>query len=196
MKKVKKIKSTNFIILVSGLPRSGTSLMMQILEAGGVKILTDKIRKPDQDNPKGYYEFEKVKEIKKNKSWFKQARGKAVKIVSPLLKHLPQTYDYKIIFMERKIEEILASQQAMLKTRKEKSKTSDQKMKKTFQKHLKEVKNWLKTQKNMKAIFINYNQMFNSRKKELQKLAGFLNLTQISKMERKIRPELYRQRKN
>ena len=103
------------IVVVSGLPRSGTSLMMQMLEAGGLPILMDDRRPADADNPRGYYEFQPVKTLDKDNSWMAQAEGKAVKVVSLLLYHLPPGHDYKVLFMERTIAEVLASQTAMLK---------------------------------------------------------------------------------
>src|SRR5713101_3371282 len=102
------------IIIVSGLPRSGTSLMMQMLENGGVEIVTDNIRAADTDNPRGYYEFEKVKKIKQDASWLPATRGKAFKMVSQLLYDLPTSEQYRIIFMERDLEEVLLSQEKML----------------------------------------------------------------------------------
>ena len=107
-----RIKGT--ITIVSGLPRSGTSMMMQMLDAGGAEILTDKVRQPDDNNPKGYYEFEKTKKLLTDVSWLEEANGKVVKIVAPLLNNLPNKYDYKIIFMRRDMAEILRSQQIML----------------------------------------------------------------------------------
>src|ERR1700756_1062270 len=98
------------IIIVSGLPRSGTSLMMQMLEKGGVSVVIDHVRTPDTDNPKGYHEFEKVKKIKQDASWLPETRGKAFKMVSQLLYDLPPGERYTIIFMERDFEEMLASQ--------------------------------------------------------------------------------------
>ncbi|HSJ55892.1 MAG TPA: sulfotransferase family protein, partial [Anaerolineae bacterium] len=95
----------NAIVIVSGLPRSGTSMMMKMLEAGGVRVLTDYERTADEDNPKGYYEFERVKQIEHDREWLPEACGKAVKMVSALLKHLPADYYYKVIFMRREMEE-------------------------------------------------------------------------------------------
>src|SRR5690349_16306757 len=102
------------ITIVSGLPRSGTSMMMKMLLAGGMEVLTDNLRAADDDNPRGYFEFEKVKKLGSESDWLKDAGGKAVKIVSAFLKHLPPQYNYKIIFMQRKMNEVLASQQQML----------------------------------------------------------------------------------
>ena len=97
------------IIVVSGLPRSGTSLMMQMLERGGVEVVTDNIRTADTDNPRGYYEFEQVKKIKGDASWLPGTRGKALKMVSQLLYELPASERYRIIFMERDLDETILS---------------------------------------------------------------------------------------
>ena len=105
------------ITIVSGLPRSGTSMMMKMLEAGGMPVLTDSWRSADEDNPKGYYEFERVKQIKTDQAWLPQAQGKVVKMISELLQYLPPIYCYRVIFMRRKLEETLASQRQMLQRR-------------------------------------------------------------------------------
>ena len=109
-----KVRNKKEIIVVSGLPRSGTSMMMQMLEAGGLPIVTDHIRKADEDNPRGYYELEKVKKIKEDPSWLADCHGKAFKMVSALLYFLPKSRKFKVIFMKRNIEEMLASQRLML----------------------------------------------------------------------------------
>lgn len=102
------------ITIVSGLPRSGTSLMMQMLAAGGLPPLTDRIRQPDTDNPRGYFEYERVKHLKQDKAWLPEATGKAVKVVHLLLAELPPDHQYRVIFMRRHMSEILASQQKLL----------------------------------------------------------------------------------
>jgi hypothetical protein len=104
------------IIVVSGLPRSGTSMMMQMLAAGGVSVVSDGVREADESNPSGYFELEAVKALDKDgdRRWLADARGRAVKIVSALLEHLPESHNYKVIFMERPLGEVLASQDAML----------------------------------------------------------------------------------
>src|SRR6266513_5601629 len=99
------------IIIVSGLPRSGTSLMMQMLDNGGIEVVTDNMRTADTDNPRGYYEFEKVKKIKQDVSWLPETRGKAFKMVSQLLYDLPPGERYRIIFMERDFDEMMLSQE-------------------------------------------------------------------------------------
>jgi hypothetical protein len=103
-----------FIVIVSGLPRSGTSLMMQMLAAGGMPLLTDSRRAPDVDNPRGYFELEAVKAIARDQSFLDGARGKAVKMIYSLLSHLPLDREYRVIFMQRDLDEVLASQRKML----------------------------------------------------------------------------------
>jgi len=105
----------DFITIVSGLPRSGTSMMMQMLEAGGLAALTDGVRRADEDNPRGYYEFEPVKRTAQDASWLDRAGGKAVKMVYRLLYDLPEGRSYRVIFMQRNMEEVLASQNKMLR---------------------------------------------------------------------------------
>src|SRR5215468_203263 len=102
------------IIIVSGLPRSGTSLMMQMLHAGGIRVLTDGERAADTDNPRGYFEFERVKQTKRDPSWLPVARGMAVKMISQLLYDLPASEQYRVLFLERDMEEVLRSQEKML----------------------------------------------------------------------------------
>jgi len=147
LNKIFKLKSKkNFITIVSGLPRSGTSMMMRMLEAGGMEIVMDG---PDEDNPRGYYEFEQVKKIKEDSSWLEDCKGKAVKMVSMLLYHLPEKYHYKIIFMQRDMQEMLTSQALMLKRLgKEDEGISDEVIAEKYEKHLKKIDIWLKIQPN------------------------------------------------
>ena len=107
------------VIVISGLPRSGTSMMMQMLYAAGLPVITDQLRTADEDNPKGYFEIERIKGLyqENDKSWLVDYKGKAVKIISFLLLHLPAKINYKVIFMERDLDEILASQKKMLQNR-------------------------------------------------------------------------------
>jgi hypothetical protein len=107
------------IVVVTGLPRSGTSLMMQMLHAGGMDVVTDGVRAPDENNPRGYFELEAVKDLDKRgrPTCLASARGKAVKIVSPLLPWLPDTYNYRVILMQRDLDEVIASQNKMLTSR-------------------------------------------------------------------------------
>jgi len=146
------------ITIVSGLPRSGTSMMMQMLEAGGCEIFTDKERNADENNPKGYYEHEAVKNLAKNKKWIPKASGKTVKVIAQLLKHLPMNYRYKVIFMERDILEVAQSQQKMLirNGKKRKEDTLPLGLVMSYEKTLKEVKDWAEKQPNVEIKFISH----------------------------------------
>ena len=185
------------IILVSGLPRSGTSMMMQMLEAGGIELIVDHIRKADEDNPKGYFEFEKIKQLEKDSSLLENAYGKAIKVISMLLYQLPMDKKYKIIFMKRKMDEVLTSQNKMLKRRGQPADSvDDQVMAEKFNKHLRKIFNWLKKQKNIETIFISYNDVILSPMEQSKKINRFLgNMLKIDKMVNVVDNFLYRQRK-
>ena len=164
----------HIITIVSGLPRSGTSLIMQMLQAGGMELLTDNVRHADEDNPKGYYEFELVKQLKENKEWVSMARGKAIKVISELLQYLPSSYDYRVIFVERNIDEILASQRNMLQRRKKKGGHENElKIKKVFEKHLVTIRSWLGKQSNMSVLYVNYNEIITKPETNIHKINNF-----------------------
>jgi len=185
-----------FITIVSGLPRSGTSMMMKMLVASGLESLTDNIRSPDKDNPEGYFEFAGVKQLKDDHSWLQDARGKCVKIVSAFLKHLPQDSTYKIIFMRRNIEEVLASQQQMLMRRGEPiDAISDEKMRQAFQRHLKDLESWLASQPNITLLDINYNEVLANPLPSIQMIRDFLNVElDEDRMAGVVNKNLYRNR--
>ncbi len=184
------------ITVVSGLPRSGTSMMMKMLDAGGMEILSDGLRKADEDNPKGYYEFEKVKELGKDASWMGQASGKAVKIISALLEYLPGEFSYRIIFMRRKMEEILKSQNQMLIRRGEPADdVSDEEMGKLFNDHLQKVEAWLENQSNIKIKYIHYNEILNDPALYCKSINQFLGDTvDAEAMSKVVDKSLHRQR--
>lgn len=164
------------IVVVSGLPRSGTSMMMQILEAGGFPILTDYLRTADTSNPKGYYEYERVKKLKGgDMEWVQEARGKAVKVISDLLEFLPAQYSYKVIFMQRHVEEVLASQRKMLLRRGEDAgKISDEQFAGLYTKHLAKVQAWLSHQPNMNVFYVSYNEVLENPERPLNNVNLFL----------------------
>jgi hypothetical protein len=186
------------ITIVSGLPRSGTSMMMKMLEAGGLLPLTDNIRVADSDNPRGYYEFERVKKLKEgDNAWLVDAQGKVVKVIATLLLHLPATYTYRIIFMHRAMAEILASQRKMLINRGEDpDKINDQELAKLYKKHLYKVDTWINSQPNIKRIDIDYNQLVANPSPYMAQVNQFLgNILDVEQMAQVIDPDLYRQRK-
>lgn len=169
--------STQPVIIVSGLPRSGTSMMMRMLAEGGLPILTDELRRPDDDNPNGYFELEVVRQLKQgNFAWVNQANGKVVKVISALLEYLPQDHQYKIIFMERDPKETLASQKKMLDHRGQVSKLTDEEMKEQFHVHLAAMKPWLVRQPNMDVLYVNYNALMAETQSFCERISEFLNL--------------------
>ena len=185
------------VTIVSGLPRSGTSMMMSMLEAGGMLVLTDNIRGADEDNPKGYYEFEEVKKTESDPSWVEGAKGKVVKMISALLKQLPQDYTYKIVFMRRHLEEILASQRQMLIRRGEPTDAvSDEKMAEMFRKHLESVNVWVDGQKNVEVIHVSYNDVLKEPVEQVNRINHFLaDELDAEKMVAVVDRMLYRQRR-
>lgn len=186
-----------YITIVSGLPRSGTSMMMRMLHAGGMEVLVDNTRKADDDNPRGYFEFEKVKAIKEDASWLEHASGKAVKMVSQLLYDLPADREYRIVFMKRKMREVLASQRKMLEnTGQDGDPAGEGKMSLLFQKHLAMVESWLKKQSNIRVLYVSYNDVIEGPLQEAQRINGFLaGILNVAQMIEVVEPELYRQRR-
>ncbi|MCP4402233.1 MAG: sulfotransferase [bacterium] len=184
------------VILVSGLPRSGTSMMMKMLGAGGVEILTDNIRKADGDNPEGYYEVEQVKELYKNARWLHHARGKAVKVISSLLYHLPMAISFKVIFMQREIPEVLASQQKMLGRLGETDGASDAELTQKYEEHLQKIAEWITKQRHIDCLYVNYKDVVNDPEPWAEKIREFLGmpLLELEKMAVVVKPELYRNR--
>ncbi|MGD2205937.1 MAG: sulfotransferase domain-containing protein [Anaerolineae bacterium] len=184
------------IVIVSGLPRSGTSMMMKMLEAGGMQVLTDYIREADEDNPEGYYEFERVKQIEQDKAWLPEAQGKVVKMIAALLKNLPPEYAYKVVFMRRNVQEVLASQREMLIRRGEPSdKVPDERMADLFGKHVKRVESWLDGQPNIDVLYVDYGDVLASPLDQARRINQFLDgMLEMAKMVEVVDPDLYRQR--
>jgi len=196
-KKLSRSHKDEFITIVSGLPRSGTSMMMKVLEAGGIPPITDELRQADEDNPKGYYEFERVKEMDKgDTAWVVEARGKVVKVISALLKYLPPSEQYRVVFIQRNMPEILASQRKMLVRRGEDpDKVDDAQMAALFEKHLKQVQEWLQAQPNFRVLYVHYSDVLADPRPSIDKVNEFLggNLDVAAMMEA-VDPALYRNR--
>lgn len=171
-------------------------MMMKMLEAGGLPVLTDNIRTADKDNPKGYYEFERVKKIEHDTAWLPDAQGKAVKMIAALLRHLPSDCSYKVLFMERQIEEVLASQRQMLIRRGESTDAvSDEKMSELFGRHVERVKAWLDEQANMTVLYVGYSDVVASPVEQSKRINQFLDgVLDTGRMASVIDPDLYRQR--
>jgi len=181
---------------VSGLPRSGTSMMMKMLVEGGLEAVTDGLRQADSDNPNGYFELEEVKQLGEgNLTWMDGANGKVVKVISSLLEYLPPQHSYKIIFMERELSEVLASQQKMLTNRKEESTISDNELKQQFQDHLKMIRAWLVRQPNIEVMYVNFNAMMSDPSPFCPRIVDFIGLPMsVEKMSSVPNKKLYRNR--
>jgi hypothetical protein len=165
-----------FITIVSGLPRSGTSMMMQLLAAGGVPALADDIRAADDDNPRGYYEFERVKQIETDSSWLDEAEGKAVKMVYRLLYDLPADREYRVIFMIRSLDEVIASQRVMLeRSGQADTQLDDTRLAQIYRRQLQAVKDWLHAQANFSVIEVDYHEVLNAPKLVVEQLNHFLD---------------------
>ncbi len=184
------------MIIVSGLPRSGTSMMMQILEAGGLAIISDQVRQADTDNPRGYYEFEPVKQTSSDSSWLKQASGKAVKMVYRLLYDLPDDYEYRVIFMNRDLDEVLRSQNKMLeRLGKAGSGQDDEDMSALFRAELDRCYKWVNGKDNISILYVNYADVIGSPDKVCKAVNDFLGGgLDLNSMTKSVDPSLYRNR--
>ncbi len=196
------------ITVVSGLPRSGTSMMMQMLEAGGLEIASDAKRVADADNPRGYYEYEAVKRLRTEGAFLAGIRGRAIKIVAPLLPSLPSDHDYRVVFMERDLDEILASQRKMLSrlaTRPaaaEADRAGEAALKQAFARQLRQVKIWLGQRENVRTCFVAHERALADPGATAARVAEFLRNTGPAAgpapipeaMAGIVDPRLYRQR--
>jgi hypothetical protein len=186
---------TSAIIVVSGLPRSGTSLMMQMLDRGGVEIVADRVRLADVDNPNGYCEFEPVKAIKRDATWLPATRGKAFKMVSQLLYDLPPSESYRILFMDRDMDEVLLSQEKML-TRLGRTPPPREQMAKAYTIHLERLHEWLGRQANISNLRIRYSDLIARPRDLAERIRAFLgNAVDVKRMVQAVDPALYRNRK-
>jgi hypothetical protein len=190
-------KTPKTVVVVSGLPRSGTSMMMKMLEAGGLPILMDGIRVANEDNPKGYYEFERVKKLPEGDTeWLDEAVGKVVKIITQLVIHLPDSHAYKVLVMRRSIPEILASQAKMLERRGEAGgDVSDAQMTELFERHLKQVYAWMEQQPNVEYMDVSYNEALADPIPTIERIQAFLGGDlDTAAMAAVVDPGLYRNR--
>lgn len=165
------------VFIVSGLPRSGTSMMMSMLKAGGLELVVDGERVADEDNPKGYFELERIKKLKSDSAWLREADGKVVKAISQLLLDLPLdgSFAYKIIFMRRNLDEVLASQKKMLIRRGTyKPEISDDEMRRMFLLHLEQVTDFLQKHAVLETLFVNYNRLLEDPTDRIDSINQFL----------------------
>jgi hypothetical protein len=202
------------VVVVSGLPRSGTSMTMKMLEAGGLTALTDGIRTADSSNPNGYYELEAVKGLDKNgdTAWLREARGKAIKIISFLLTYLPDTHHYQVVFMQRDLEEVVASQNKMLVERGEtphgqapgppadpsesgEPGQKDERMIALYRQHLDQVMRFLANRRRFSLLEVNYADALARPAVEARRISDFLGgKLDVDRMAAVADPALYRNR--
>ena len=183
------------ITVVSGLPRSGTSMMMRCLETGGLNVLVDGERTADRDNPNGYYEFEAVKTTLQDPSWIDEAGGKVVKMVYRLVRDLPPTHQYRVLVMRRRMPEILASQRKMLERLKKDVGPPDELIARLFEKELKDFQAWSAKQRHLQVTEVFYHDVIEQPRQVFERIAEFLVVPlDIDAMCEMIDPTLYRNR--
>jgi Sulfotransferase family len=191
------LMTNSWITIVSGLPRSGTSMMMRMIEAAGIPVLTDRVRAADEDNPNGYYELEAVKHTRTDPSWVARARGKAVKMVHLLLPDLPPGQDYRIILMQRDIDEIITSQRKML-DRKGRTSAHPAMLKRVYASQLDATKRWMDSNTPGRWLEMSYNRVMSDPAGQAAAIGAFLGVgaETWSAMAATVNPQLYRNRAN
>jgi hypothetical protein len=164
-----------YITVVSGVPRSGTSLMMRMLEAGGIPALTDGVRQPDAHNPHGYFEYEPVKRLAGDSSWMETARGRAVKVIHRLLPHLPPGFEYRVVFMDRGLTEVFHSQREMLAARGDGAAGQDEKqIVRALAEEVRAVKEWLASRPATSVLSVPYAGVVREPARWSGEVSGFL----------------------
>src|SRR5271165_2148738 len=184
------------ITIVSGLPRSGTSLMMQMLDAGGLPVLSDGERKADTDNPKGYLEWERIKQLPKDPALIAEAEGKVVKVISQLVLSLPMNHEYNVVFMQRPLPEVLKSQDEMLRRRGQvESNSNSSAIEEAFQRHLAELNKWFAGKTNVRVCRVHYHRVLREPRAVAEEVTAFLQVPlDIEAMVRQVDGNLYRNR--
>lgn len=195
---MRRRKYGDAVIVVSGLPRSGTSMMMKMLDATGLPIMTDHERTADEDNPKGYFEFERVKDLKQepDKSWVRGARGKVLKVISHLLEDLPDENFYRVVLMRRDFDEIIASQNKMLDRRGEENPIEDAEAKESYIRHLVDVRFMVRKRPNFEMIEVEFGKALEAPQTFVADINDFLGGgLDLDAMMSIVEPDLYRNRK-
>lgn len=185
------------VVVVSGLPRSGTSMLMSMLNAGGMPILADATRAADLDNPRGYFELERVKHLAEDddRQWLREARGKAVKVISHLLKELPGENFYRVVFALRNLDEVVASQNTMLQRKGEPNPVDDQKALDLYRKHLVNVKLLGRTRPNFEMLEVGYMEALGDPARAATRINRFVGGgLDVARMASAVDPTLYRNR--
>jgi len=184
------------VTIVSGLPRSGTSMMMQMIDAGGIPALTDRVRQSDADNPRGYFEYEPVKRTRQDPSWLAEAPGHVVKMVHLLLLDLPGGYDYRVVMMRRPVEEVSASQRAMLERQgRPGAKLAPEALGRVFADQMARVQQALAARPNVAVLDVHYGEVVADPATQAARLSDFLGGLDTAAMAAAVDPSLYRQKK-
>jgi hypothetical protein len=194
---VRRFRYGKPVVLVSGLPRSGTSMAMKMLEAGGMETIVDNIRTADEDNPKGYFEDERVKELAEadDTGWIRAARGKVIKVVSSLLQYLPKDNTYKVVFMRRNLHEVLASQAKMLERRGEENTADDEDMLRMYEAHLDKVEFQLRFRDWFDVLYLDFGEVVADPETAARRMNDFVGgHLDVEKMALQVDPNLYRNR--
>lgn len=183
------------VYVVSGLPRSGTSMMMRMLVGGGLPALADDLRTADSDNPRGYFELEAVKATVRDASWTKDAPGRVVKVISYLLPHLPPTLDYRVVFLRRNLDHVVRSQRAMLDRLAADVAQSDDAARSALADHLVEIESWRETAKHVRMLGVSYERVLAEPAAQVDRIAEFLEVPlDRAAMVAAVEPGLQRQR--
>jgi hypothetical protein len=193
---IRRVRYGSPIVVVSGLPRSGTSMAMKMLEAGGLPVVSDGLRGADEDNPKGYYEDERVKDLHRpgDKPWLRDARGKVVKIISFLLKSLPADHNYQVLFMHRNLREIVASQNKMLVRRGEKNDTPDERAIRLLDEQVRDARFFLRRPQ-FEVLELSYKETLDNPRPQAARIAEFVaEPLDVAKMVEVVDLQLYRNR--
>ena len=183
------------VYVVSGLPRSGTSMMMRMLAEGGAPILADGQRVADSDNPRGYFELEAVKGTARDTSWTRDAPGNVVKVISSLLPHLPQGLDYRVVFMRRSLDNVVRSQRVMLDRLAANVDQTEEAARRALAEHLVEIESWFETARHMRVLGVSYERVLAEPAPQIERIVRFLELDlDRAAMLRAVEPALQRQR--
>ena len=182
--------------IVSGLPRSGTSLMMQMIHSGGLPALTDEVRARDEDNPRGYFELEAVKKTKNDPSWLDDTPGRVVKMVHLLLYDLPDDRSYRVVFMTRLLDEVVRSQGVMLQRRATAgANLTARQLITAYEGQLVKIRHWLDEQPNFQVHYTSYNDLMADPPAAATAVNAFLGGgLDVDAMLGTVDPKLYRQR--
>lgn len=184
----------DYVTVVTGMPRSGTSLLTRMLDAGGVPALTDRLRRPDPHNPHGYFEYEPVKRLAEDSSWIARAPGHAVKIICRLLPHLPPGFEYRVVFMERDLAEVFASQRDMLLSRADPAAVQPAEIIASMAVAMRDARKWLASQPNIRTLAVPYAQVVRAPAASARRLSAFLDGLDEPAMAAMVDPSLYRHR--